>query len=648
MANTQFFNDDINIADFRILVSLWDREKNDDDYFLDISNIATDNLIIRKERNMPDCLEMEIEYTQFKEKLNYEGSSPENILMPFVTEIRVQRNFETIFAGTLFHMSLSLSEVGKEILTLKCSSWGQHLEKRYVSEGFHGTYPDIARQMVMAAQHEMNWFDNYAWEYTDDYFQGWIWSTTLLLESAYYAATIARKEAKKKYDAASSKDDDYDDLRKAYDAAYDLEDELYNLYEDNKSAPRAFKKHWDGGIHMWDGESAWTYSMQPRNMLLGGTYNLKPLHFSFWYRSETDGKLTLSAHSDIEGEIADVLADWTVDLSASEEETIVDEEGEETTDRKWTYFETVLDAKTIEGDIHWLKIALDGLDLDISDLNLYTEPENGDAYDLDIKLGFVENNGHKWDNQRVRHYHRQEIKEGLYNLAKLSGTFGEDLETGALEPDTFEYEFDETKRFNIYYAQGALVADPAFAAEYPGVIKNLTLERGLEEICNLSYASSEETKTYNNILGDEVIETKKWASAYSDPNSMQRFGAQVDFKTFEAVHSYEDLDAVAGSDLQIYDEVQDIPEIEIDSNIYNMGNVHLGDAVIVNVLGDKIFQFVNGVYRIYSLNCSISKDSVETVKLTLVPPTAAVLQLISFPKQYKNLRNDIKRLLNNS
>lgn len=117
---------------------------------------------------------------------------------------------------------------------------------------------------------------------------------------------------------------------------------------------------------------------------------------------------------------------------------------------------------------------------------------------------------------------------------------------------------------------------------------------------------------------------------------------------FDAVHSYEDLDAVAGSDLNIFDEVQNIPEIEIDSNIYNMGNIHLGDAVIVNVLADQIFRFVNGTYRIYSIACNISKDSVEKVKITLVPPTVAGLQLISFPKQYKEIRNDLKRIMINN
>lgn len=629
MENQQFYNNDIQIADFRILLSLWSRDKGESDYFLDISSIATSDIQIHKERNNPDKLEVTIEYTQFKEKLNYEGSNPENLLMPYLTEIKILRNFKTIFAGTLFHMSLALGEVGKELLTLQCCSWGQHYEKRFVAEAFAGTYPDIARSLVLAGQHEMNWFDNYAWEYTDDYFQGWTWSTTLRLQSEVDAATVARKTAYEAYNNTSYSDPNHEALRKTYDDAREREESLKETLEDNQAPPRATTQHWDGGIRLGVGEKIWTYSMQPCN-LCGEPLTLQPLQWSFWYKASNPAKITLSGHGDVSGDIGGELFSFVSDLPKSEE---------------WTQFNAVIPSQTIEDEIHWLQLSCSGNAVEISDLNLYTKPEQGDAYDLDIKLGKVESLTHEWGKGRIRHYHRQGIKEALTNLAQLSNTYGSNSETDLPEPDTFEFEFDEYKRFNIYYQQGALVADPAFAAEYPGIIKTLTIERGLEEICNLTYASADEQKTYKDAEGNDRTITKKWTSAYSNSGSMARFGTQADFKTFESVHSYEDLDAVGGSDLHIYDEVQNIPEIEVDSNIYNMGNIHLGDAVIVNVLTDKIFEFINGVYRVYSLSCSISKDSVESVRLTLVPPDAAALQLISFPKQYKHIRNDIKRLL---
>lgn len=579
MANSQFFSDDINIADVRILLNIWDRQTGQSDYYVDISSIATSDVNITKERNSPDILTVTIEYTQFLKKLNYEGSNPENILMPFLTEVKIQRNFETVFAGTLFHMSLALGEVGQELLTLKCCSWGQHFEKRYVSEGFHGTYPEIAQQLVLAGQHELNWFDNYAFEYTDEYFEGWTWS----------AAT-----------------------------------------DTNSKPPRSNPAHWQGGVYLTSGQSMWTYSMINNNTFGDSStkWNLKPLRFRFWYRANSAGSnptLTLSAHADSSGDIGGQLFSHTVSLSNQAD---------------WTQVSVVIPAKTITNNIHWLKIAVNNINVDISDLNLYTEPEQGDPYDLDITIGTIDAQGHRFDGSRVRHYHRQNIKDALYNVAKLVNAEGLDG-----DPDNFEYEFNENKVFNIYYRQGQPVADPAFAAIYPGIIKSLTLERGLEEICNIAYASAEEQKTYKNKAGEEQTVTKKWTGAYASGGSMQRFGAMADFKDYESVHSYDDLDIVGGSDLNIFDEVQDIPEIEIDSNIYNLGNIHLGDAVTVKVLADPVFEFVNGTYRVYSINANITKDSVEKIKITLVPPDVAALQLISFPKQYKYLKNDIKRLV---
>lgn len=583
MANTQFYNDDINIADFRILISMWDRKKADSDYFLDISSLATSDISIKKERNTPDTLEVTIEYTQFKEKLNYEGTSPENILMPFITEVKIQRNFETIFAGTLFHMSLALGEVNKELLTLQCCSWGQHLEKRFVGQSFNGTLPQIAQQLVLAGQHELNWFDNYAWEYEDDYMQGWEWNK--------------------------------------------------NKYTEDGPA-RSTNKHWGGGILLEAGDSIWTYSMQPANMMGNDKHALKPLIFSFYYKSSANGQVILTAHSDNNNEIGAQLFSYTVNVTAT---------------NNWTLKQVEIPSQRITNDVHWLKLTIQNANIDLSDLNLYTKSQQGDAYDLDISIGSLIPLTHRWSTGHIRHYHRQKIKDAIEDIAKLTSIDGTNTATGAKESDTFEFEFDENKRFNIYYRQGTLIADPAFTAEYPGNIKSLTLERGLEDINNLLYASAEEQQTYkgvtNKYTADEATTTtKKWTSAYSSSGSMQRFGAQVDFKDFSGVSSYAALGSSAESDLQIFDEIQNTVDVEVDSNIYNMGNIHLGDAVIVSVLTDRIFRFVNGTYRVYSIECNISKDSVETVKLTLIPIDKAELQIISFPKQYKSLCNDIKRL----
>lgn len=277
--------------------------------------------------------------------------------------------------------------------------------------------------------------------------------------------------------------------------------------------------------------------------------------------------------------------------------------------------------------------------MEICDLQLYTIPENADPYDLDIKIGEFDPQGHTYDKTRVRHYHIQNIKSALHSVAKLASSLGPDG-----YPDTFEYEFDKDKNFNIKYQLGNNVADIGLAATYPGVIRSLELERGMEDLFNVNYASATEEKTYKHANGDEETVFKKWASSYAAPESMERFGAQCQFNDYENVHGFPDLDNAAGSDLNVFDEVQNIPEIKVDSNFYTLANVGLGDAIVVNVLNDRLFEFVNGTYRIYSLECSITAESVENITATLVPPDTVGLQLISFPQGYKYMQNDIKRL----
>lgn len=659
-----YFADDINIADFRILCYLWNRETGKSDLLIDISNIATSGIKIEKERNKPDTLEVAIEYTQFKEKLNYEGSHPEYILMPFLTEIKIQRNFETIFAGTLFHLSLSLSENNREEVTLKCCSWGEHYEKRYVSECFHGTYPEIAQQLVMAGQHELNWFDNYAFEYTDEYWQGWEWShfhhwrVTDGYATSPPGSSSAEPTGYRVGDVLSytggggscsfrvakvSSGGRPEDLTLISSTVFTQDVSKFdgvratggsgsNCYlnlttETSLIPPRSVDGRYGGGVLLLNGESAWTYSMSNGNLTGDNLHDLDDLYFSFWYKCNSHSDLTLTMHAD--GAQADVPGATLKTFTASL--------GGATT---WTQYATTIPAFSVADDIRWLKIAVSGANLEISDLQLYTKPKNHDAYDLDIKLGKIYNQGHKFDTSRVQHYHRQNIKTALYNVAKYVN-----FKNDKGEPDTFEYEFDENKVFNIYYKQGKSIADPAFAATYPGIIKNLEIERGLEDICNLSYAEGNESRSYKDASGADTQYTKKWISPYSSPISTNRYGVMTEFNAYDAIHSYSDLDDVAYSNLNVFDEIQSIPEVEVDSNIYNAGNVYLGDAVIVNVLADPLFEYINGTYRVYKYSLDISRDSVETMRLTLIPPDIQALQLISFPVQYKYLQNDVKRLV---
>lgn len=175
--------DDINIPNYQVLVFVWERKEDNARYFVsDISDLLCSAIEINKERNSPDTCSFSIEYVQLKERLKREKSYAQNVFRPWLTEIKIRRNFKTVFSGYLGTMRLSLSEIQKQTLTLNCFGWGKMLEKRYVSFGIgNKSYPEIAEQIITEAQHELNWIENYAFEASDDeaYLSGWAYNGSL-------------------------------------------------------------------------------------------------------------------------------------------------------------------------------------------------------------------------------------------------------------------------------------------------------------------------------------------------------------------------------------------------------------------------------------------------------------------------------------
>ncbi|HAS92812.1 MAG TPA: hypothetical protein DCS12_11505, partial [Clostridiales bacterium] len=150
---------------------------------VDISNICVSSLNLSKERNLPDTLSVDIEYVQFKKKLASENTSISDVIKPYLVDVVVKRNFETIFTGTLMYAKVTLQAVGKQTLTLQAMGYGEQFAKRYINCSYGDmNYPQMAKQIVYDAQHEMNWIDNYDFlaDQTDSgdendtsYFNGW-------------------------------------------------------------------------------------------------------------------------------------------------------------------------------------------------------------------------------------------------------------------------------------------------------------------------------------------------------------------------------------------------------------------------------------------------------------------------------------------
>lgn len=609
MANSVIPND-IGTPDYRILVYLWDRNYVDpvtgeigaSRFIVDISSLATTDIHITKERNQPDSLDVTIEYTQFKEKLRQEGTMAKDVLMPWLTEIKIQRNFKTIFAGSLYSMSLSLGAVGKEELNLKCLGWGNLFDKRVVSRGFRNmSYPQIAQALISEAQHELNWIENYAFEYSDNdtYFSEWIYN------------------GNPDPDYKPARADDY-----FWGSASRIGVKLNagdTIVSPVQISARAIE------------EDDMSYSIDSNN------YNGEVIEFDFDYYCNGNIRLDLQLYT---GDWPSLTKLDEVSITFSNVIGGVAREG-------WINYSSAHGGKVIlatdRANITYVGFKVNGT-IGLGEFQLYRSPVDGDAYDLDVKQGIIdpiyvdehgESHEYVFDTDRVRHYHQQNIREALYNLTKL-------------EADQFEYEFTEDKVFNCYKYQGCPVTDPALIASYPGIIQSLSVDRDIESIVNTNYAHGDETFKLEITSEDGGVETKdfthRWKYALTDIRSSARFGVLANTTSYDGISSRADLVEKCIGDLQTYADIKNIPTIAVDSNIYNPDNLKLGDAVGVKVLEDELFFYINDVYRVYSVDISVTKDTVEAMSVTLVTPTASTLQMISFPKQLKIMASTLKRL----
>lgn len=577
--------DDINIPDYQVLLFLWDRqgnetEKNTRNFVVDISNILVSSIQISKERNKPDNCAFEIEYEQFKQRLKNEGTYTQNVMKPWLTEIKITRNFQTVFSGYLSSMKLTLGEVGQQNLLLQAFDWSKMLEKRFVTVGYGDmSYPEIAQQLIMDAQHEINWIENYAFEASDEeaYFSGW----------AYNGNPDPDKDARPK------KSDD----------------------------PK-----WNGGIHLNAGSVIQTATQGAND------YNGETLKFSCWYKGSTT--LTLTTQTGVWGSLTNISSKTITLPNVS----------------AWTYFETNFTMSS--GNVTFLKIQTSGA-CDLTELALYRDFIEGGIYDLGIRQGVIDTtdtHGGKWPyrKDRIRHYHRQRVLDAIYNLSKL--------QTDEEDGDQFEYFIDENKKLNCYKYYGNPIADPAAALVYPGQIKTLSVQRDIEEVSNLIVGTADEDVSYKDAEGNERNYTRKWSAVAKDVSSItgsidplsgksgSNLGVLMDLKSYDGVDEQKDINAKVIGDLNSFGDIQEVPTLTIDSNVYNPSNIKLGDAVAIKVLDDELFTYINDVYRVYSYSLSVSPNSVEVMSIELITPSRFTIQLMTFVDKFKITADTVRRL----
>lgn len=547
-----FYTNDLQIPDYRL--ELWSYERDEDGVFqdrflVDISHIALSDISLTKERNKADSLSVDIEYTQFQEKLQKEMRVSTDVLKPFTTYVKLKRNFTTIFYGYIVSFKLNLSAVGSENLSIQALGLAERFDKRIVSNSYYNmSYPEMALAIIRDAQHELNWIENYAFESsTDEYFSGWV--------------------------------------------------------SNDGNKPQRMAGYKNSGVYLTAGRHMTTNTQGGHDYIAG-----EEIFVSVVARTSE----TSSSNPHIAVEFLDESSSiGFIDIATVNNYTIRRYEKTGSFNRN--------------AKITRIRIHATNINLDISDIQVYRKPKKNDFYDLGLEIPQLPAEFNSYERRRVRHLHRANVKEELYKLANN-------------HEQPFEWFIDENRTIQMKIRQGSSTLDKI--ASYPGEISDIQIERNGNEVCNVMYgnASLQITK------GDQTT-TKLFNSSTVSKESMKNYGALIGHKSFENIRDQAEMDEATKDSLQTYDEVLVVPELSIESNLYNPGNVQLGDLFGLKVLTDSLFDFYNGEYRVYAYKLNVSKEHVERMKITLAPLTVTELNILDFPKTLKNMENNIKRIM---
>lgn len=583
---------------------------------VDISNIAINDLRLSKERNVADILEVDIEYVQLKKKLEAEQTKVTDVIKPYLVDVVVRRNFETIFSGVMMYAKATLQAVGRQTLTIKAVGYGEELSKRYINCSYGNmNYPQMARQIIYDAQHEMNWIDN--------------------------------------YDFLSEQTDSADENDTSYFNGWGAEDADYVSYIPVKTADTDYYlAHWqNGSIPIEKNCKIKCYKLTCSKLKgkanqFGTTGNFTQyLYVEFWHAlrgaevNNQSKSITLQLSIDTDADYSAVYQ-WTTEI------TFISQPSSNACGSQWTKFSGFFDLGLLAGFVKHVSIKnISDYTVYINDIVMYRPSDEEHrkkefntsataSYDLNIGVGYFDpafDNEEYFSKDRVRHYHRQNAKEAIYNLAKL-------------EDQNFEYQVDKDGQFIIKQAEGDLVVRNV--ATYPGQISEISIERDADNLYNVGCAIN--THLYDN---KDLITQQGQSIQYSDltngvaidEESCAKYRARVQMIQVDTTTRRE-IETEAQGAIYASDEIQDIPTLKFDSNIYNPGNIHIGDAFGIDVDIDDNFNFVNGEYRVYGYDLNLSRDHVENMDITLSIPSAVQLQLMTFPVTMKNMMNNVKRL----
>lgn len=177
------------------------------------------------------------------------------------------------------------------------------------------------------------------------------------------------------------------------------------------------------------------------------------------------------------------------------------------------------------------------------------------------------------------------------------------------QPTTYDFEITPDKVFNTYTKIGT--ERPGIQLIYPQNITSMRIPRSSDSL-------------YNQIVGlGSGIGEERVQTIVQDIPSKIRYRVRENKVLYNSVVNEDTLIENTSGELAQSLNVLELPEITIPANELDLDEVRVGDSVYVKCTGSTYNTDLDGMYRIYQMDISVSDDRSEDVSIKFYNPNGS-------------------------
>lgn len=146
-------NRELKVVSYTIEIWNWHTGK----YIADISKILTSELEIEWVLDDVESVSFSIDLVQFKKMCQLMGVGPQEVLTPYVHDIRIRRNGQYILGAQVVETNIQINNDSPSTIEVRATGFLNLFKDQYITEAWSGyTYAQIARKLVQGAQRPEN------------------------------------------------------------------------------------------------------------------------------------------------------------------------------------------------------------------------------------------------------------------------------------------------------------------------------------------------------------------------------------------------------------------------------------------------------------------------------------------------------------